>query len=246
MKTRRLGIGQGERLKTGAAILAAAHVADTELVKPRLNGFAAAQRSYVEAQQQLEAADAQLRKAQVQLVLHDTEQDKAVERLARALVAGGQPRNNPFAAFGTPAPSAVKDMPPVAEAKEIHQLVAAVQRTKLVGRAALQAAQAAEQAAQRVEAALRIVGKCQETVGNTRRTRDDIGQIWDTTLAALKRGARAAADEGAPGLYTALFGRPSRSTKKTATTTPAPTPDPAPPVVPVVPVVPMAPVANAA
>ena len=113
-----------------------------------------------------------------------------------------------------------KHMTSAAEAKAIHQLVAAVQRRQGIGKAALPAAQAAEQAAQTVEAALRAVDTRWDTVENTRRIRDDIGQTWDMTLAALKRGARAAAADGAPGLYTALFGRPSRSTKKTVTSTP--------------------------
>jgi hypothetical protein len=52
---------------------------------------------------------------------------------------------------------------------------------------------------------------------------------------ALKRGARSAADDGAPGLYTSLFGRPNRPNKKPAKPVPAPPvstpPLPAPPVV---------------
>ena len=73
------------RLETGAAILAAAQVTDIGLVKPRLTAFAAAHRGYADAQRELEAADTRLREAQVQLALHDTEQDAALERLA-----GGQ------------------------------------------------------------------------------------------------------------------------------------------------------------
>jgi hypothetical protein len=32
-----------------------------------------------------------------------------------------------------------------------------------------------------------------------------LGQGWESALAALRRGARAAADEGAPDLYATLF-----------------------------------------
>src|SRR6266550_3689661 len=50
------------------------------------------------------AAGSQLRSAQARLAECDALQDEAVETLARALVADGQPRGNPFEAFGAPAP----------------------------------------------------------------------------------------------------------------------------------------------
>jgi hypothetical protein len=44
--------------------------------------------------------------------------------------------------------------------------------------------------------------------------RDALEQPWETALAALKRGAKAAENDGAKGIYSALFVRPS--TKKTS------------------------------
>ncbi len=54
-------------------------------------------------------------------------------------------------------------------------------------------------------------------------------RLWATALAALKRGARAAADDGAPTLYAALFDRPGRSNGKASRSKPEPVPPPAPP-----------------
>lgn len=227
MKTKSLGFNLTGRLETGAAILAAARAVDTTLVKARLGAFASAQRSYVEAQRQVEAADATLREGQVRLARRDAEQDEAVEGLAVALVAGGQPRGKPFHAFGTDTPSVIKQMTTATKAKAIHQLVDAVQSLKRAGKAVLQAAQAAEQAAQRAEAALLAVDRLEAVLSKNRQARDRIGQTWKTTLEALKLGARSAAADGAPGLYTALFGRSIRTRKKVVT--PAPPPAPVPP-----------------
>jgi len=225
MDAKKPWMSPGTRLDTGKAILAAAQVvADVRFVKARLTAFTAAQHHYAAAQRKVEAVEARQQAA----LACDAAQDDAVEALARALVAAGQPRRNPFAAFGMPAPSAIKKIPFADEAQAIHALVAAVQRNKTVGKATLQAAQAAEDASQKLEAVLPSMDKLEVTLQHTRRTRDGIGHTWDTALAALKRGARAAADDGAPNLYAALFGRLSRPNKRTRpASTPAP---PAPPV----------------
>jgi hypothetical protein len=205
MNTRRLSANSGRRAKTGAAILAVAQVAAVRPVSSRLTAFASAHRQYLDAHLQIDTAETQLREAQAQLVLRDAEQDAAVETLARALVAEGQPRRNPFAAFAADAPAQLKEMPCAAEATAIHQLVAAVRRHPSVGQTTLQAAHTTEDAAQRVEAALAAVTMLQRTLRSARRARDERAQAWDTALAVLKRGARAAADDGAPGLYKTLF-----------------------------------------
>ena len=119
-----------------------------------------------------------------------------------------------------------KDLPAAAAAKAIHQIVAAVQRQKPLSKTTLAATRAAEEAAQKVDAATLGVAKCQQAWDDCRGARDDLGQSWEAALAALKRGARAAADDGAPGLYTALFGVSRRLHKKT--TKPVPTPPQAP------------------
>jgi len=229
MKRARAGLNPAGRLETGAAVLAAAEVVDVTLIKPRVDAFGSAHRAYTEAQRAVEAADAQLRAGLTKLEQCDAEQDDAVEEVARALVGDGQPRSNPFAPFGVAAPSIVKQLTFAEEAKVIHKLAAAVQGDPTVSKATRRTVQAAEEAAKVMEAELGPMDKLEATLRTARETRDAAGKIWDTALAALKRGARAAADDGAPGLYTALFGRPSRLKNKAPTPSPTPTPTPTPP-----------------
>lgn len=217
------------RSETGATILAAAEVVDVSLVTARLNAFASAHRAFNDAQRAVETAEVQLRAGQSLVAQRDAEQDEAVEELARALVVGGQPRSNPFAAFGGAAPSAVKLMPVGDEAKAIHKLAAAVQADQTLGKPAHRTAKLADEAAQIVETELATVDKLQAGLRAARDARATAGTNWDTALQALKRGTRAAADDGAPGLYKALFGH-TRSKKKAPAPAPAPQPNPATPV----------------
>ena len=195
----------GTRLQIGASVLAAARAVDTSAVKARLRRFEQTHRSYVNAQKKVDAAESQLQALQVRLAELDAVQDEAVETLARALVTDGQPRGNPFDAFGAPAPSTLKRMPFPEAAVAVHQLVATVLRAKGGSEATTQAAQAAEKAAQTLEGALAPVAKLEDSVRDARRMRDAVGQTWESALAALRRGARAAADDGAPDLYPTLF-----------------------------------------
>jgi hypothetical protein len=228
MSTKRSGIGPGTRLETGAAILAAAQVVDTALVKPRLTIFIAAHRSYVGAQGKVDAAYAELRAALRKVTRRDMDLDEAVEALALALANEGKPRINPFATYGAEAPSVVKKMISGDEAQAVHQLVANVQRAKTLSQRTRDAARGAEQAARSVDALLLPVEQLEVNLRDARHQRDTIGQRWDAALAALRRAVRSAADEGADGLYTALFGHAPRPSRKSTKPTPAPAPDPAP------------------
>jgi hypothetical protein len=216
--TRRTNFGSpGVRLQLGASVLSAARAVDTSLVKDRLGRFERVHRTYVNAQKKVDAAEAALRAAQARLAEVDTIQDEAVETVARALVADGQPRGNPFDAFGAPAPGTLTRLPFGEEAEAVHRLVAAIQRSKGTSPATLEAAQAADKAATAVEEALAPITKLQDGVRDARRARDAVGQGWESALAALRRGARAAADEGAPDLYPTLFPAVVRTTTKSKT-----------------------------
>jgi hypothetical protein len=228
MKTRRIRATLDNRLDIGTAILAAARMVDSGPIRSRLSAFAGAQRRYAEAHTQLEAARIPLREAQVRLRLRDAEQDKAIERLAAALVHDGQPRTKPFEAFGGAAPSLIKQMQYADEAKAVHQLVASLQRNKAVRRSTLDVAQAADDTAMAVEAALRAVETLETALVIARGARDEAARHWEFTLSALKRRARAAADDGASDLYAALFSHQNRPAAKAAKPAPAPPPVPAP------------------
>lgn len=229
MATMKVGNGPGTRLQAGAAILAAARAVDTRLVKERLAAFEHAHRAYAEAQRKVDGAEGQLSAAQSRVGERDAVQDEAIETLARALVTDGQPRLNPFGAFGAPSPAALRRLPIAEETKAIHVLVAAVQRQKQVTKATLQAAQDLEKAVRATEQALAPLDKLEAAVRDLRQTRDAIGQTWENALAVLKRGARAASDDGAPQLYTTLFDRRSRPAAKNGKPAPVPpSPQPAP------------------
>ncbi|MFI5365257.1 MAG: hypothetical protein ACHQ4J_06500 [Candidatus Binatia bacterium] len=230
MGTIRVGATPGSRLEAGASILAAARTTDTRLIKDRLAAFERAQRAYTDAQQKVDALEVELTAAQRGLSECDAAQDAAVEVLARALVGDGQPRTKPFEAFGAPSPAAILRLPVVDKAKVLAALVTAVQCTKTVSKATLQVARDVDKAVRAVEQALAPIDKLTATLREARRTRDAAGADWDAALATLKRGARAASDDGAPQLYAILFDRPTRTNGKNGKRqpTPAPTPTPAP------------------
>lgn len=193
------------RLDVGASVLSAAGAIDTRLVKARLGRFERAHEQYVAAQRKVDAAEAQLSIVQARVAERDAIQDETVETLAKALVTDGRPRANPFDEFGAVAPGTLVRLQFADEAKAVHQLVAAVQRNKTVSAATTQAAQAADKAARAVEQALVPVLKLQDRVRDARRARDAVGQGWESALAALRRAARSAADDGAHDLYDTLF-----------------------------------------
>jgi hypothetical protein len=71
--------------------------------------------------------------------------------------------------------------------------------------ATTRAAGAADKAARDLDDALVPMAKLQDNARDARRTRNAVGQTWEAAITALRRVARAAADEGAPDLYTTLF-----------------------------------------
>jgi multidrug resistance efflux pump len=214
--------------------LAAARTIDTRPIRARLARFERAHRAYTQAQERVDAAEAQLHSGQARLAERDVERDQAIEVLARALVSEGQPRVNPFAAFGAFAPKKLGHLPAADQVKAVHALVAAVQRQNGLGKPTLQAAQVLDKAASAVEQAWAALVKLQASVRDARSMRDAVLQTWTKTLATLKRDARSATDEGAPLLYATLFDHGSRPNGKRIKPAPAPAPavDPAAPAQP--------------
>jgi len=198
-------LGPGARAEIGGAVLAAARTVDTRLVRLRLTAFAATHARYIAAQRVVEAAEGDLAAAAAVVRRCDAAQDAAIDALARALVLERQPRANPFRGFGVPSPAVMQRLAAAAEAKAIHRLVAAVQRIEGCAAATLEAAQAAAAAASAVEAAMASMLPVETALRTARQARDAVGQQWNHDLAALKRQAQAAADDGAPHLHAALF-----------------------------------------
>ena len=83
------------------------------------------------------------------------------------------------------------------------------------------AAQAADKAARAVQQALATIARVEQTVLETRRKRDAIGKVWQSALASLRRGARAAADDGALSADVTIEGKAAAVVGSTATNTPS-------------------------
>jgi len=211
--------------------LTAAKSVNTRPVQARLEAFDRAQRAYAAAQGKVDAAEAALHAAQAKVAQRDGEQDEAVDGLARALITDGQSRVKPFAGCGGPTPAALMHLPAAEEARQIHALVTALQRNAGLSKAAQQACEVADKAARAAEKALARIEALQAALSQARQARDALVQRWENTLAALKRGARAAIDDGEPYLYTTLFGHAARNGKHAPDNPPTPAPPvPAPPV----------------
>jgi hypothetical protein len=213
--------------------LAAAKSVNTRPVQARLEAFARAQRGYAAAQAKVDGAEAALHAAQAKVAQRDREQDEAVDALARALITDGQSRSKPFAGCGGPTPAALMHLSAAEEARQIHVLVTALQRNAGLSKATQQACDAADKAARAAEKALAPIEALQAALSQARQARDALVQTWEKTFAGLKRGARAAIDDGEPYLYTTLLGQASRNGSRNGKHAPDNPPPPAPPVPPV-------------
>jgi hypothetical protein len=202
-------------LQLGTAVLSAAREIDTRFVKDRLQRFTEAHGSYVNAQRKLDGAETALSSAKARLDKLDAVQDHALEVLAKAVANDGQPRRSPFTAFGADSPSVISRLHPGEEAAAIRRLVATVLRQKGVSKATLAAAEAADKAARAVEQAIAQIATLEHDVVAIRQKRDAVGKVWQAAFAALRRGAQAAADDGAPDLYPTLFPRAARTVSRT-------------------------------
>lgn len=242
MDRNKSALSPSKRQKTGATILAAVRVINTKPVQKRLDAFARTHRTYCDAQAKVEKVEAELHAAQAQVAQLDTEQDAAVEALALSLANNGHSRAKPFAAFGVESPGRMQALPFAEEAQAIQALVASLRRDPSLSPAILDAAQRAEKAAKKVQAALAPLHTLRNTLTAARERRDQLGPAWDASLAVLRRGALAAGDSGAPGLYTSLFGRRTRVKKPKVAPAQA-TPSPAPPAPATAPAPPAAPTA---
>jgi hypothetical protein len=209
------------RIAAGDSLLEAAATRDTVKVKARLAGFAAAHRALTKAQAALDDAEATLSARRVAVAERDLDQDQLVDRVASALVGDGLPRRNPFAPLSPLTATKLKDLGYGAEAAAFLALIARARKRKDLSPRTLTTLGAAEKAATAVRSVLTAVAPAQAKVDRARTRRDALVQPWETAFAALKRGARAAEDDGATGHYSALFVSTAPA-KKPAKKKPAP------------------------
>ncbi len=210
MKTRKSIQGHAGRLHTGTVVLSAAKSVDTSCVANRLAAFTEAQAAYAAAQRVVDDIQTRINTELAKLADEDAALEIALDKLVLALLMDRQPRLSPFAAFGAPSPSALMRVAYDEKPKGLRKLIGAIHRDETLSQASHDAATAVEAAVQVLEEALAPILTLQEELVAARSDRDAFGERWDEALASLKRGAQAGVDEGAPGLYAALFERAFR------------------------------------
>lgn len=217
MNTLQSGHSPGNRIEAGQQLVERAKAVKPTAVKPRFTAFASIHKLYAAAHAKVGKADRALQKQQAKLAEADVLQDEAVARLAAKLPADGLPRTQPFKPFGFTRPSALQQREATAEAKLLQKLAAAVLKHKGASAATKAAANAALKAAAGVLGASAPIAKLTSARTSAMHARDALEQAWETAFAALKRGAKAAEDDGAKGLFAALFDakpKAKRATKR--------------------------------
>ena len=149
-----------------------------------------------------------------------------MDTLARALVADGQPLRDPFAAFAGLQDGGAHAFGAGGSGQGAAGAGGGDPPQQGLGKGTLQAVQSAEKVTRGMEPALARLEALRTVVRDARATRDAVAQAWELALGALKRGARAAADDGAPNLYATLFERAARTSTKASKPTPQPSPEP--------------------
>jgi hypothetical protein len=207
----------GGRIDVGNAVMEAGKNADTRPVKGRFAVFTKNHRAYLRAEALVERHRARVAAQQATVGELDVIQDEAVDPLASALAGDGQNRTNPFKALGAPAPSVPKSQGYGAEAVTLLALCKKVRKLKGLSKASLRAVAAAERAARAVQAALEPIAALKKAEAAALQARDALAQPWETSFAALKRACRTAEDDGAHGLFAALFQPPADAAPKRGT-----------------------------
>lgn len=214
METLQSGNSPGTRIAAGNSVVEAAKSVETKPVAGRLAGFKKVHTSYSAADAGVKKTGEALQKQQAKVAEADVTQDGAVVDLAVALPADGLPRLNPFKPFGAPAPATLQGLGYAEEAKVVLALETAVLKHKNISKGSITAAKAAGKAARRVQAELKAIPKLEKARTDAMTRRDAQAQAWETAFAGLKRAARSAEDDGAKGLYGALFGRAKAAPKR--------------------------------
>lgn len=228
MATVQAGSNPSARIAAGEHILEAAKSVATKPIKAKLDAFRAAHVAYVKAHASTEKAEASLAGGEAKVGDADGVQDALVRTLAAKMIGDGAPKANPFKMFGLPPPTTVV---PMAVEKEVtvtkalaaraSKWAAASKETKAVA-AKLGAASAA------VSKAIGQLGALRKGRSAAIAQRDALGVAWVRALAQLKNAARAAEDDGAAGLFAALFEVSKPAPRKRAKAKP-PSQPPTPP-----------------
>lgn len=214
METLQSGSSPGTRIEAGDSVIEAATAVDTTPVTGRFDGFKKVHVAYRAADAGVKKAGEALQTQQARVGEADVTLDEALDDLAVALPGDGLPRVNPFKPFGAPSLTVLQKLGYAEEAQEVLALEAAVLKRKNLSPGSIAAAKAAGKAALQVQAELKAIPKLTKARTDAMTRRDALEQAWETAFAGLKRAARAAEDDGAKGLYGALFGRAKAPKRK--------------------------------
>lgn len=214
MQKKKYRQGHAGRLQAGAVVLSAAKSVDTTCVATRLTAFAQAQAAYAAAQRAVDETQARITSELVNVADEDAALKIVLNKLVLALLNDRQPRLSPFVAFGAPSPSALMRLHYDEKPMAMRKLIAAIRRNELLSKDSQEAATLVESAVAVLEKAAAPIALLHDALTEARSDRDALSDRWDEALASLKRGAQAGIDEGAPGLYAALFGRASNRAKQ--------------------------------
>lgn len=199
--------GHAGRIQAGKILLTSAESLDTTLVAPHLAAFNETHTQFVAAVAAVDAAQAAVVAATDRLGEQANRLDAAFEKLLGQLVADGQPRLAPLAAWGADTPSAIRTAAPAVRIRSLQRLTTALIGDERLSPASRAAATNCSAEALALDTALSGQTAAEDAAGDARNHRNALADRWDDAFAALKRGARAAADDGAPALYAALFDR---------------------------------------
>ena len=203
MATIQGGNSPGSRVKVGKMVLARAVSLDIKLVKKPFDGMRSAHGAYDKAHSAARLAAERLAKAEAQLGELDVTQDVSVDVFAVAHTTAGAVRTKPLAEYKAGSVSEIKAMP---TKKQAQLLIKVATKAKAHEHASVKRAAASmEKAAKAVLAGNQRVEGLIEKRNEAIAARDALSPRWEKAFATLKRAVRAAEDEGATGLFEALF-----------------------------------------
>jgi hypothetical protein len=190
-------------VKAGKLIIARATNVDMAPVKKTFDGMRSAHTAYDKAHSAASLAAERLAKAEAQLGELDATQDASVDAFAVAHVTAGASRTKPLAAYKAGSVSDIKGMPVEKQAQLVIKLATKGKAHEDAG--VKRAAGAMEKAAKAVLAGVKRIEPLIEKRNEAIAARDALAPRWEKAFASLKRAVRAAEDEGASGLFAALF-----------------------------------------
>lgn len=197
------GTSPGQRIKAGNHVIASARSVDIKPVKRQFDAFELIHVGFRKGDDQVTKADAALTKAERKVGERDVDQDASLEAFAGAHVGAGASRKSPLAEYKLGSVSEIQEIAAEKEAKVLLKIAAKGKKHPDAG--VKKAALATEKAANAVLAAIQPIEALAEARTGAMRARDAMRPAWEKAFAALKRAARSAEDEGATGLFAALF-----------------------------------------